>query len=253
MHLEGMYRIRQSQEHRLIEQHDSSLRTHLMEVMGVMDMPVFVIGRRTPHLGVWRKCCQCSTDNINSNKSKVEVVSGLPHSLLDLFAGIGQDTAEMDLWNWPGEKGSTLQCQLWESHRLAGMLSVRRSQKRSGNLTAEMPPNQRQLPDNEILVLRILSSIEAIITAYDMASEKSGFLVINATNYPVLTAGLEIEVLRNNPEYKDLIRGFFSASQKYYFANKVLQRLLDDLWEIDNVDLDINDLARSEGIETALF
>jgi hypothetical protein len=192
-------------------------------------------------------------DNTNSNKPNVEVVSGLPHSLLDLFAGIGQDTTEMDLWNWPGEKGSTLQCQLWESHRLAGMLSVRRSQKRSGNVTAEMTPNQRHLPVNEILVLRILSSIEAIITAYDATSEKCGFLVINAINYPVLTAGLEIEVLRNNPQYKDLIRRFFTVSQKSDFVNKLLQRLLDDLWEIDNVDLDINDLARSEGIETGLF
>lgn len=248
LHLEGMYRIRQSQEFRLIEHRDGSLRTHLMEVMGVMDMPVFVIGRRTPHLGVWREHRQSMPDNIDLNKHNVEAVSGLPHSLLDLFAGIGQDTTEMDLWNWPGEKGSTSQCQLWESHRLAGMLSVRRYQRRSGSLAAEMIPNQRHLPDNEILVLRILSSIEAILTA-----EKSRFLVINAINYPVLTAGLELEVLRNNPEYRDLIRRFFTASQKGDFVNKLLQRLLDDLWDIDNVDLDINDLARSEGIETGLF
>jgi hypothetical protein len=224
-----------------------------MEVMGVMDMPVFVIGRRTPHLGVWREHRQSMPDNIDLNKQNVEAVSGLPHSLLDLFAGIGQDTTETDLWNWPGEKGSTSQCQLWESHRLAGMLSVRRYQRRSGCLTAEMIPNQRHLPDNEILVLRILSSIEAILTAYDATPEKPRFLVINAINYPMLTAGLELEVLRNNPEYKNLIRRFFTASQKGDFVNKLLQRLLDDLWDIDNVDLDINDLARSEGIETGLF
>ena len=73
----------------MIEGHDASLRTHLMEVMGVMDMPVFVIGRRTPHLGVWREHRQSMAANINSNKYKVEAVSGLPHSLLDLYAGIG--------------------------------------------------------------------------------------------------------------------------------------------------------------------
>lgn len=236
-----------------MEHNDYGLLTHLMEVMGVMDMPVFIIGRRTPHLNVWRQHRQCIADKVDYNEPNVEVVSGLPHSLLDLFAGIGHDTTEMDLWNWPGQKGSTLQCQLWESHRLAGILSVRRSQRRSGSFTAEMPQNQPQLPNNEILVLRILSSVEAIITAYDAASEKFDSLVINAINYPLLTAGLEIEVLRDNLEYRDLIRHFFTVSQRGYYGNKLLQRLLDDLWEIDNVDLDINDLARSEGIETGLF
>lgn len=236
-----------------MEHHDIGLRTHLMEVMGVMDMPVFIIGRRTPHLNVWRQHRQCMADQGYYNKSNVEVVSGLPHSLLDLFAGIGHDTTELDLWNWSGQKGTTLQCQLWESHRLAGILSVRRSQRRSGSFTAEMPRNQPQLPNNEILVLRILSSVEAIITGYNVASEKSEYLVINAISYPLIAAGLEIEVLRNNLEYRELIRHFFTASPWCDYGNKVLQRLLDDLWEIDSVDLDINDLARSEGIETGLF
>lgn len=253
LHLEGLYRIRQSQEHGSIEHHDFGLRTHFMEVMGVMDISVFVIGRLTPHLGAWRQHRQRMADKINYNKPNVEVISGLPHSLLDLIAGIGQDATEMDLWNWPGQKGSTIQCQLWESHRLAGILSVRRCQKRSGKPAAEMLQNQQHLPDNEVLVLRILSSVEAIITSHDAKSEKNGILVVNAINYPVLTAGLEIEVLRNNLEYRDLIRRFFTVSKRSKFINKLLQRLLDDFWEIDNVDLDINDLARSQGIETCLF
>lgn len=252
IHLEGMYRIQEGRDLCLSNDRDTDLRVHLMEVMGVMDMPVFVIGRQTPHFGVWRRHRRSMVNKIGLQKRRVEAVSGLPHSLLDLFAGIGEDTTDVDLWNWPGEKGSLIQCQLWEAHRLAGMLSVRRFRRRSEKL-AELP-DQQLLPDNEILVLRILSCIEAIITAY-ATSEKAGFLVINAINYPIFTAGLEIEVLRKCPEHKGLIRHFLIVSQRcdYGAVNKVLLNLLDDLWDIDNLDLDMNDLARSQGIETGLF
>jgi hypothetical protein len=253
VHLEGMYRIQQHQDfHR-----DTDVRMHLMEVMGVMDMPVFVIGRQTPYFGVWRRHRRSMLENttISIGKYSVEAVSGLPYSLLDLYAGIGEDTTDIDLWNWPGEKGSLLQCQLWESHRLAGMLSVRRFQRRAQKKSTEIVVlNQRQhLPDNEILVLRVLSCIEAIVTAYAV-SERSGFPVINAISYPIFTIGLEVEVLRRNPQHKDLIRHHLQVSEKANFGvNQTLQSLLDDLWDIDELDLDVNDLAHSRSIETALF
>jgi hypothetical protein len=50
MHLEGMHNILQT--HDLDDPYrtatPSKFRTHLLEVMGVMDLPCFAVGRQTP-------------------------------------------------------------------------------------------------------------------------------------------------------------------------------------------------------------
>ncbi|KAH8698739.1 C6 finger domain protein [Talaromyces proteolyticus] len=252
VHLEGMYHILQYQDFQLTESCNIKLRMHLIEVMGVMDLRILVVGRQTPCFGVWRRHRQSLVSHDSGGGNEVEPVSGLPRSLLDLYAGIGEDTTEIDLWNWPGEKGSLSQCHLWEAHRLAGMLNVRRFGRRS-EIPIKFPPGY-QPPDNEILVRRILSCIEAITKTY-AAPDRNGSLVVNALTYPIFTAALELEVLRNNSELKNLIRHFLRIQKKYDVGvvTTVLQGLLEDLWNIDEVDIDVDDLARSRGIETGLF
>lgn len=252
MHLEGMYRIMQTQPLSPLETPIPGLHTHLMEVMGIMDIDILIVGRLTPHLGIWRKHRASVRGNADIEDAKVEVVTGLPHTLLDLLDGIGKHTTELDLWNWPGQKGSLLQSQLWESHRLSGMLSVRRCLRQAGK-TARTEA-ERHLPSNEILVLRILSCIDAIMIAHT-TSQDSGVYVINAIHYPVFNSGLELEVLRDNPEYRDRIIQYLNVARKspYKVIPISLQSVLADFWEIGNPDLDVHGLARSKNIETVLF
>ncbi|KAK2072370.1 hypothetical protein P8C59_006727 [Phyllachora maydis] len=124
---------------------------HLLEVLGVMDMPGFVVGRRTPCMGIWRRVRRAALQATGRRRGGVETVSGLPRSMLDILAmaepdeegrkpedgdkdGAGDDgdrsrafDVERALWLWPGEVGEhLLQQQLWDAWRYAAMLAARR-------------------------------------------------------------------------------------------------------------------------------
>ncbi|KAK1147553.1 hypothetical protein N8T08_000895 [Aspergillus melleus] len=108
MHLRGMYSILQSQGLDTDYRQQTIFRSHLLEVMGVMDLPSFAIGRQNPSLGFWRQYCR---DRGEHASNEVEVVSGLPRSLLDIFSCIGEGGAtEEDFWDWPGAQGTLVQC-----------------------------------------------------------------------------------------------------------------------------------------------
>ncbi|KAL6230957.1 hypothetical protein BDW75DRAFT_244367 [Aspergillus navahoensis] len=52
MHLRGMYNILQSHGAERPRNQISAFRAHLLEVMGIMDLPTFAIGRQQPYLGL---------------------------------------------------------------------------------------------------------------------------------------------------------------------------------------------------------
>lgn len=126
MHLRGMYTILRMHDVEGPQKHQErgAFRAHLFEVMGIMDLPTFSIGRRHPHLGFWRRYC-CKGKSPAEIETGVEVVTGLPRSLLTIFAFIGKGTTEICFWDWPGAQGTFIQCQLWEAYRLAGVWVVR--------------------------------------------------------------------------------------------------------------------------------
>ena len=138
MHIEGMYNILQS--HSPDDPPGiatlAPFRAHLLEVMGVMDMPCLALGRQRPPIGIWRRFCQPT-----GPRHGIELVTGLPRSLLDLLAGIGFDTTEQSFWDWPGEAGNFLQHYLWEAYRLAGILTIRQCE-RLGNASPGGPPSR---------------------------------------------------------------------------------------------------------------
>ncbi|KAJ6140580.1 hypothetical protein N7470_010376 [Penicillium chermesinum] len=182
IHLEGMHNILQS--HDLADQHyvarSNSFRAHLFEVMGVMDLPHF-------------------------------------RTLLDLYAGIGTSTTEQSLWDWPGEAGSFLQCYLWEAHRLAGILALRRgNRKRQQNSPTEPSiatwRQSRECPASEtVLVARILANLDALRLACMERPSEDKF-IRNAILFPVFHAGLEVSVLSQNPKWKETIQNCLLGS-----------------------------------------
>ncbi|KAJ5145130.1 hypothetical protein N7448_002522 [Penicillium atrosanguineum] len=208
MHLEGMHNILQS--HGLDNLHPtatpSEFRTHLLEVMGVMDLPCFAIGRQTPL-----------------------------YRLVDLFAGIGMETTEQSFWDWPGEAGSFLQCYLWEAHRLAGILTLRKHAR-----TSEQ--------SRKTSVSRILANLDALRLAC-VERPAEDIYINNAVVYPYFVAGLEVEVMNRNPQWQDVIRNRASASKQ----DEILLEILEEMWQRNDPTLDVDDLAQAKELEMGLL
>ena len=251
VHLEGMHNILQS--HGLADRYRTAtqavFRTHLIEVMGVMDLPCFSIGRQTPCIGIWRRYCQPS-----SPREGIEPVSGLPRALLDLFAGIGIDTTEQSFWDWPGEVGSFLQSYLWEAHRLAGILTLRRHARAEEHQSREVRRFSlwRQPgacpAEAAVLVARILANLDALRLACNERPMEDTFIK-NAILFPIIVAGLEVSVLCQNPQWQLTIRKCMLGSPQ----DEILLDLLEELWRKNDPILSVDNLARAKGVEMGLL
>lgn len=253
MHLEGMHNILQS--HGLHDQYQyrtatsTAFRTHLLEVMGVMDLPCVAVGRQTPCIGIWRRYCRPA-----GPRHGIEPVTGLPWTLVDLFAGVGVDTTERDFWDWSGEEGSFLQCYLWEAHRMAGILAIRRNMR----LGKQRPGNAKDLPasqqtstcaaDEATLVARLLANLDALRLACAERPTEEPFIK-NSMVFPTFTAGLEVSVMCRNPQWQQTVRKCSSGSRQ----DEILLGLLEEMWQWNDPTLDVDDLARARGVETGLL
>ncbi|KAJ5579855.1 uncharacterized protein N7459_005840 [Penicillium hispanicum] len=238
MHLEGMHNILKS--HGLDAPHipatppPTLFRTHLLEVMGVMDLPHLVSAS-----GV-------AIVNPRLRGRASRPVSGLPRSLLDLFAGIGLETTEQSLWDWPGEEGSFLQCYLWAAHRLAGILTLRRHirtdrETRLLSQRGQKPGPGACLADATILVTRILANLDALRLACVERPTEDPFIK-NAVLFPFFAAGLEVL-------WQQTIMNCALGSRQ----DEILLDLLKTTWEQNDPDLSVDELAHSKGIEMGLL
>ncbi|PLB50117.1 hypothetical protein P170DRAFT_380493 [Aspergillus steynii IBT 23096] len=269
MHLHGIHTILQHQGLDTQYRQQSPFRSHLHEVMGVMDLPSFAIGRQNPPLGFWRRYCR-NRGGIDD----VEVVSGLPRSLLDIFSCVGEGGAtEEDFWDWPGSQGSFLQCQLWEAYRLAGMLTVRYAQlhglsgqaigsrSRSRSLStsksqsrARERERERTLPSTKVLVLRILSCLDAIARG-SIEPDGKDSLVLNAIHYPIFVTGLQTGILDEDPGLKQVLRGCVALRRSRAEVGRdgqVLMDLLEEWWQSDR-ETSVHQLAQSRALELGLL
>ncbi|OJJ07843.1 hypothetical protein ASPVEDRAFT_202920 [Aspergillus versicolor CBS 583.65] len=260
MHLRGMYSILRMHDVEGAQQERSAFRAHLFEVMGVMDLPTFSIGRQHSHLGFWRQY-YCKGGSPGEVETGVEVVTGLPRSLVTIFAFIGEGTAEASFWDWPGAEGSFIQCQLWEAYRLAGVLVVRHGgpgfPRCSDTGAVPNPGIQRgaSLTSSTIIVSRLLSSVDAVCRA-SLDPERWDTLIINAISYPVTIAGLQSDVVQKDPSLKEFIRKALLFTTDGPFCNRqygLLLDLLEEYWTHRAREVDIDQLARARGVELGLF
>ncbi|KAB8230400.1 Zn(II)2Cys6 transcription factor [Aspergillus alliaceus] len=234
MHLHGMYGILQAHGlHGPGEQ--TEFRTHLLEVMGVMDLPTFTVGRSTS-LGFWRRYCRGRVPSQpSSGDEEVEVVSGLPRSLLDIISCIGEGATEEHFWDWSGSPGSLSQHQLWEAYRLAGMLAVRHSELLSVPQPQTMQTDKETsrvvvLPSTAIIVSRVLGHLDALRRA-SPEEEAKGSLILNAIKYPAFIAGLQADIFNAHPEFKVVIRCCLSTYQHRHRFGEDFDLLLEVLEE----------------------
>lgn len=102
---------------------------NFLEVLGVMDLPVFTVGRQTPSACIWYNCCRHQTG--------IEPYSCLPYSFLDLLSTIEDAGTEDRLWSWSYQHTDPIQQSVWEATRLASILYARQNQLRLNSPTAD--------------------------------------------------------------------------------------------------------------------
>ncbi|OJJ42784.1 hypothetical protein ASPZODRAFT_146955 [Penicilliopsis zonata CBS 506.65] len=240
MHLQGMYSLLRIPP--TPSSPDMPFSSHLVEVMGVMDLPGLVLARQTSCLHVWRRHC--------FGRTGVEPVSGLPRSLLDLYSSTfhyadrdsrSAETAEAALWAWTGEGGNPLQYRLWEVHRLAAILNIRQH-----SVSVPSVPSV----SSDTLAMRALDNLDAL--RQSCADSQAGSSVMNATSFPLFVVGMEIARLSSPPELRDIIRQCFHAQPQQVDAGlHVLLALLERVWAGDPVD--IEQFLRQKNMEIRLI
>ncbi|KAL2867092.1 Zn(II)2Cys6 transcription factor [Aspergillus lucknowensis] len=251
MHLQGLYNVLLVNGLAPTHQQPTPYQAHLLEVMGVMDLPTFTIGRQRPHFGIWRHYCRN-----RGEPDAVEIVSGLPKSLLDLLSCIDEEVTEEDFWDWPGMRGTLVQYQLWEAYRLAGALTVRfRYLLLPARVSSQYATRREQLqklsPPTEVVVSRIVSHIDAICRA-SIGTEGQNSLVLNSVQYPVLIAGLQSEVINGDAELKSVIKTCLSMNVRRKESNRLLYAILEEWWRCEE-PRSVHELAESRGAELGLF
>lgn len=268
MHLHGMYGILKSRTLEIPFQQQEPFRQHLFEVMGYMDLPSFALGRKNPSLGIWKRYCRkpnyfCRPPDLDS----VEIVSGIPRSLIDIFSGIEDGNAtENNFWSWPGSRGTLSQCQLWEAYRLAGVLTIRYPHLHSSQTKRTQPSHSsdRGSPirsvhtahaPTDIIVTRIVSHLDAIVRAAAEPDVK-GSLILNAIEYPLFLAGLQADVLNEQTHLKQNIRNFYADRgilDGYARRMIPLLDILENWWTCSRETTSIHDLARERGLELGIL
>ncbi|KAF3386863.1 hypothetical protein F1880_000799 [Penicillium rolfsii] len=249
MHIEGMHNILHSRSpnESPIKATLTPFRAHLLEVMGVMDIPCLAIGRQLPSIGIWRRFCQPI-----GPRHGIEPVTGLPRSLLDLLAGIGLDATEQSFWDWPGETGNFLQCYLWEAYRLAGILSIRQSERLRKPLSdspQSLPTMRQPCPvASSVLVARIIANVDALRLGCLERPNEDPFIK-NSILFPLVVAGLEVDVMCQYPQWQQIIRRSSPGSRQ----DTILLDILEEVWVLGDSTLDVNALARARDVEMGLL
>lgn len=214
MHFTGISRLLEASNSNFLATAPLTHSIPILEVIGLIDIPAFVIGRRHPSQRIWLRYRSGSLGSSTARASadSIEPVSGLPKTLLDLFASGPEQLVEEELWLWPGYPGSSLQCQLWESYRCAGILDARLRSSRhiadhasspvDVSTSAQDPTYNRRTPllTDEILMARCLSSLDSIHTAVagSTALSRADSFVVHSMSYPLFVTSLYFYSLRRD-------------------------------------------------------
>ncbi|PVH96083.1 hypothetical protein DM02DRAFT_659566 [Periconia macrospinosa] len=222
-----------------------------LEVAGILDIPTSILGRQRGCLHLWRRLRDSQSYSERGLLAGVEPVSGLPRSLLDIFARIEEPQAALRFLQWPGELGSLLVCHLWEAYRIAGAL-VAISMRAETH--ARDTPSASGVPPAANLVNRLLASIAAVLATGDDNIEHEKIMGTNILLYPIVTAATQRSVLEENSKWTEVVRGHFRqcAGSKYSPRVELCWTLVEKLWQRED-NICIHELARQEGLEIGLF
>ncbi|KAF1923194.1 uncharacterized protein M421DRAFT_328858 [Didymella exigua CBS 183.55] len=208
----------------------------LAGLIGVLDLPTHSLGRQNGHLHMWHDHCMGQTG--------VEEVSGLPCSLLDLFASMMDDDIEDRLSQWPGEPGEPVMCKIWEATQLAGLIRIRDLRLDQG-LPAQ--PDRNAIVPAVRQVLDLLQGLRVRLDPSTFASTESLLL-------PLAAAGSQTSALIESDrtfirECVNSLAGHSLSSYPYYEG---VVSVLETLWASDGCKT-LDSVSRDMGFELGLF
>ncbi|KAL1602471.1 hypothetical protein SLS60_005887 [Paraconiothyrium brasiliense] len=230
-----------------------------------MDMPSFLIGRLHPSLGIWRRVRGLRSEGSDQVLGKIEVVTGMPRSLLDIFAEVStlsdeNQEVEALFWSWRGCVGTFDQCLLWDSWRYAGILDCRRRLRCPVIATASPISSGSSISENnfnnEAVLCRLIASLDALVRKVETAGELEPIFLNKGLVFPYTLASLEVPLLRANPLWKSTLtslRSTFFYKDGIAIVDETILELLDKAWEAGSELPDIDQAAREQGIELGIF
>ncbi|KAM0273837.1 hypothetical protein ACHAPA_001415 [Fusarium lateritium] len=230
--------------------------THGLRVIGVMDLPGLVFGRRTPIIGLWKRLREAESASPDGLTGGIDTLTGMPRSLVDILAYTDHHAAQRDLWYWHGEMGDSLQVQLWDAWRYAGILyrkrMIHKEQALSGG-TAEQIPVEG-LPSTKWILWRLIASLDILRLGLEHPTSK-GVLYGNSGFWPYITARCEFELLRENPELKTMLDKLYDTLIRDYKPKQGVfaQATIQGAWDRGDTTFDMDAVMFERKIELPGF
>lgn len=224
------------------------LADHLLEVIGLLDIPHLTINRLSKPLDIWK------TYMAPYRLSGIDQTSGLPFTLVNIFAELESPAAEKRLWDWPGEAGDEfIQIHLWEAFRAAGILHSRSLQSNRASKAVDAASNGKLREDT--LLMKIFASIQAIVDSGAFTFRQP---LAEAMLYPLFIGSLFI---RDNAPQRKLARVAFHylMDNTESRTNHVAWDIIIEVWERAKSRLGVNrfhlatEFARELNVELYLY
>ena len=150
------------------------LAAHLMEVVGLLDMPCFVLGHTGESMQLWKKHIAPFT------KEAIEQSSAMPYSLLNIMSEIEHTDAETLLHRWSGLYTAEFALlHLWEALRGAAVLHAR--------MLKRVATDHEVSPSDEVVIMQTLASIQAV---RDIRKEECSVHISEHVVYPLFIASI---------------------------------------------------------------
>ncbi|KAF9695656.1 hypothetical protein EKO04_006327 [Ascochyta lentis] len=233
IHLNGIASIFHQRQSLLSPAEDSK---ELASLIGVLDLPTHSLGRQNAHLNMWHKHCR--------GQAGVEEVTGLPCSLIDLFASPMDDDIEERLIQWPGEPSEPPMSKIWEATQYAGLLMIRQHRLDRGLFIKLDKLSNASTIEHTLTLLRDLR----------MRMDVGTSATTEALLFPLVAVGSQPKMLTT--ECREFIKEgivlLADGSLGHYPYYKAVASLLETFWAGDGA-ISLDNVARELNLELGLF
>ncbi|KEF55607.1 uncharacterized protein A1O9_08357 [Exophiala aquamarina CBS 119918] len=258
IHLKGMKAIFDVYDQLPPSINPGPLFSHCLGIMGVFDLERLNVGRTTTCLNIWQRYRKEKFGRSNNEIDGIEIISGLPRSLIDVFAVEVSASAEEALWLWPGYEGSITQCHLWESYRLAGVLDIRHRRKEKIGNDVERADRRMSNVSNDDVLRRGLSALDAIYNGREMAAyvvDKSRPRI--HTLFPLFIMTLEVISAHQHRSWHPLLESWITieAALDQTSNTRLAWQIIEDMIESLKMGFQYtpDQIAKMRGIEVLLL
>lgn len=192
----------------------------------------------------------------------IEPITGVPRSLLDIFASVGtNDKSASDtvrsFWTWRSEEADFSKCDVWDCWRFAGILDVRRRMQVATNIFTHqeyVDTREDTFAEMETALPCLMKKMKFLLEAYRAQDNKKP-LFCQGLIYPLVIASLEVSHLKHHPQWRQTLTQirYYVEEISPFRLSKTTFQLLDDVWVTGGDDIEIHNIIRERNVEIALF